>query len=103
MAVVTLVTLAQAKEHLRIDQDIMDADITLKLIAAEARVRRHIVGTEISALEEMDLELIKAAILVLLGTLDMQRASENTSGSDRDWLPAQVHQLLKPFRTPGVG
>lgn len=103
MAVTTLVTLAQAKEHLRIDQDLMDNDITLKLVAAEARVRRHIVGTDFATLEEMDLELIKAAILVMVGTLDMERASETTSGSDRDWLPAQVHQLLKPFRTPGIG
>lgn len=103
MAVTTLVTMAEAKEHLRIDQDIMDDDISLKLMAAEARVRKHCQGTDIDTLDEMDLQLIKAAILILLGTLDMQRASENTQPGDRFWLPAQVHQLLMPFRQPGVG
>lgn len=102
MAITTLVTLEEAKAHLRIDQDIMDADITLKLQAAEGLVRRHCEGTDFSDLADFDLSLIKAAILMLLGHLDRIRADEEVQPNDRFWMPPAVHQLLMPFRQPGV-
>lgn len=102
MAITPLVTLAEAKAHLRIDQDIMDDDIKLKLLAAEGRVRRHCEGTDIDGLDEMDQMIVKAAILMLVGYLDRIRANEDVAPDDRFWLPAGVSQLLVPFRQPGV-
>ncbi|VGQ11734.1 hypothetical protein SB5439_04989 [Klebsiella variicola] len=94
------VSLDEVKNHLRIDHDIFDNDLTLKLQAAEARVLAHCQGTDFNKLNDQEILLIKAAMLNLIGFMDRVRAGEERD--DKNYLPPSVHQLLMPFRTPGI-
>lgn len=100
-----LVTLAEAKDHLRYDHDAFDTDLTAKLLAAEVRVRKHcdtLDFSDLDALDPLDKMLVKAAILMMVGYLDRIRNGEEVQSQDRFWLPAAVHQLLVPYHTPAV-
>lgn len=94
------VSLQEAKEHLRIDHDLMDAELTLKITAATSRVIHHCQGTDFTQLSSEDETLIKAAILNLIGFMDRIRAEEETS--DKSYLPPSVQMLLMPFRHLGI-
>lgn len=98
----TFVELNEAKEHLRIDHDFMDADIILKVQAAHARVLHHLNGVEVDKLGETESALIKAAVLNVLGYLDRVRAEEIAETQDRFWLPPSAHSLLIPLRNLGI-
>lgn len=91
-----MITLEEAKEHLRIDHNGMDTDVMLKMKAAEARILLHLQGIDPSTLDDGQIALVKAAILNLLGYLDRVRAEEEIA--DRFWLPSSVHLLLIPLR-----
>lgn len=90
------VTLEEAKDHLRIDHDLFDAELSLKIMAATARVEAHCQGTDFNTLTPSQESLIKAAILNLVGVMDRIRAEEERG--DKDYLPPSVHMLLMPFR-----
>lgn len=97
-----IVTLEQAKAHLRIDHDSLDADIKLKLAGAEARILHHLDGLDLNKLKPDEIAIIRAAVLNLVGWLDRIRANEEATGDERFWLPATVHQLLMPLRQPAA-
>lgn len=92
--------LQEVKDHLRIDHDIFDQDLKLKMHAAQARVIAHCQGTDFTQLTPEQETLIKAAIFNLIGYMDRVRAAEE--GGDRGYLPPSVHLLLMPFRALGV-
>lgn len=94
------ISLEEAKDHLRIDHDLFDAELSLKITAATARVKAHCQGTDLDKLSSEQETLIKAAILNLIGFMDRIRAEEERG--DKDYLPPSVHMLLMPFRIPGV-
>ena len=98
----TLVTLQEAKDHLRIDFDSMDQDVALKLAAAESRVLFHLNGASVRTLRDEELALVRAAILNVLGYLDRVRAEEITETQDRFWIPPSAHSLLIPLRNLGI-
>lgn len=94
------IDLQEVKDHLRIDHDIFDADLSLKMVAAQARIVSHCQGTDFSKLSPEEETLVKAAILNLIGYMDRVRNGEESF--DRNYLPPFVHQLLMPLRSPGI-
>lgn len=94
------ITLQEVKDHLRIDHDIFDQDLQLKINAALYRVQAHCQGTDFSKLTTEQEYLIKAAVFNLVGYLDRIRAAEEVT--DRGYLPPSVHLLLAPFRELGI-
>jgi hypothetical protein len=73
----TVVTLDEAKAHLRVDGADDDADITLKLAAAEDDVSRYlgrpVPWTDADGVEVPVPAAVKAAILLVLGDLYANR------------------------------
>ena len=104
-----LVTLDQAKLHLRVDHDSDDDDITLKVHAASASVLSYLKDNALNyvdssgvALGEIPYEL-QAATLLLLGALYGNRGEDGgTSSGFSNYLPPAVVSLLYPLRVPTV-
>ncbi len=118
-----LVTLDQAKLHLRVDHDADDDDITLKVEAASAAVLDYVGDAQYLFLDtggdEIDLEdtsadqaalralhLARQATLMLLGEFYRNREPAATDAMpDRfgyGYLPRAVAALLTPLRTPTI-
>lgn len=111
-----LITLEQAKAHLRIDDADADDDLTLKVRAAEIMASEYI-GREIYP-DEVTLalavlagtagpypivcnDLIRAAILLTLGHL-WENREDNVVGAIVAELKVGAAQLLAPYRK-GMG
>lgn len=91
-----LVTVAQAKTHLRVDHQDSDADIHLKLDQASAIVMDYIRPPEEEWDEATAPPLIQAAVLLVLGELyDGSRAMG-------DPLTPGVKNLLRRYRDPAL-
>ena len=116
-----LVTLDEAKMHLRVDQDTEDDDIDLKLEAASAAVLAYVGDSQYLFLDtggdELDLEdtdqaglrarhLCRQATLLVLGEFYRNREPAATDVMpDRfgyGYLPRSVVALLTPLRTPTI-
>lgn len=113
-----LVTLEQAKAHLRSDTSDGDADLLLKVKAASRAVMNYISGGrrtlaftdsagavfEDSSGLALDIpEDVQDATLFVLGAMDANRNSD----SDKTWgdglyLPAPAKALLIPYRDPSL-
>lgn len=111
----TLVTLAEAKTHLRITTppgDPGDTDITAKLTAAEAIVFDYINTTATwrttSATWDATTlpQVVRAAILIQLGELSRFRGDEvdgdSPTRTDGEDLSPRVRELLRRQRDPVV-
>jgi hypothetical protein len=108
-----LVSLAQGKAHLRVDQDDEDLDITLKIHAASSAVLHYLKSSASTFLNEVgEVERdangdplnvpfeVAAATLLLLGFLYKDR-DENLDGAyEMGYLPKPVTALLYPLRAP---
>lgn len=110
-----LVSLEQARTHLRIDTSDGDTDLTLKIKGASRAVLEYIkngadpftdsTGEPYEDSNGVALgipEDVQSATLFLLGYLDRNRASDKDGGFDRGWLPDPVTALLCPYRTPSL-
>ena len=88
-----LITLEEAKAHLRYDVDDEDVYIQGLISTAEAVIKRHV--------DEYDEEnyALKQAGLLLIGYWDNRRNAEEED-SNSWYLPAPVLALLTPYRTP---
>ena len=109
-----LVTLAEAKAHLRIDDFDSDGnpgddDLTLKIMAASRAVLNYIgadqyfldsSGEPISTSAISLPDDISIATLLLVGDLYRNRDGDNTSGWSTSMLPTTVQVLLSPYRSP---
>src|SRR5262252_958820 len=112
MARSDLVTLEEAKDHLRVSGNRLNADIQAKLDASVAIVydylqRRDTVWN--AAMEDWTADTvplsIKQAILIQLGELDRRRgddANQDTPQADRDYLSPTVMALLQRHRDPAL-
>lgn len=104
----TIITLAVAKAHLLEDTTDRDADITLKLGAAEQAAMDYCNRTIYEDAESMGSDLdgvvinaaIKAAILLNLGHLCVNREGVDTV--QKQELPLGIRSLLQPYRI-GIG
>lgn len=110
-----LVTVEQAKAHLRIDDAQTAGDVELEgmVIAASRRVLRHI-DTEqdftdtdgdptldSEGVAEDVPEDVQIATLMLVGAMWRDREGDGEAWKDSGFLPPAVTTLLYPFRTPG--
>ena len=103
----TIITLETAKLHLKVDTTDRDADITLKLGAAEQAAMDYCnrtiygaegVGSDLDGVVIND--AIKAAILLNLGHLYVNREGVDTV--QKQELPLGIRSLLQPYRI-GIG
>lgn len=88
-----MITLAEAKSHLRIDGNLEDADVEMRLRMAAAIVDDYISPTSTS---RMNSDVEDAATLLVLGELYANRES-----SDSNPLSPSVRGLLERLRVPG--
>jgi hypothetical protein len=111
-----LVSLAQAKLHLRADSSTHeDADIELKILAASLAVLNYM-ETGADAFLDTDGQVptdtardpygvpedVRAATLILLGDFYRNRDGENNSEYEFGVLPRVVVSILYPYRTPSM-
>jgi len=101
-----LVTLTQAKAHLRItmpDGDPGDADLQLKLDQAEGVILNYLKGASGQAVDWVDPTTtpgpVSAAILLMLGRLYEQRGDDEEN-DERLW--TAIDRLLARYHTPGI-
>jgi hypothetical protein len=107
---IELVTLDEAKQHLRIDDDYGDTDLTLKIQGGSAAIlsyvqgsRQLIVADNTNALIEGEaLSRVKTALLVLLGMLDRNRGGEEEEKLKQGELPFSVSMLIYDLRRPSI-
>lgn len=106
---IELVTLDQAKEHLRIDDDAGDADLQLKIQAGSAAIlayvqgsRQLIVGSDASLIDGEPLRRTQTALLMLLGWLDRNRGGEEEEKLKQGELPFSVTMLIYDLRRPTI-
>lgn len=108
-----LVTLEEAKYHLRIDDSsgADDLDLELKIRGASAAVLRYIdaeqpfldsSGAPIDDSSGASLlpDDIRIATLLLIGDFYKEREGESNANWEYGFLPRSVLSLLYPYRTP---
>ncbi|MDR0215621.1 MAG: head-tail connector protein [Comamonas sp.] len=113
---VELVTLEQAKAHLRVTHDLEDADIQLKLNAATEMAVTYLDRAVYADQDTMDValasdtagpfpmvanDMVRAGILLLLGDLYANR-EETVTGTIATQLPTGARACLRPLRRMGV-
>lgn len=109
-----LVTLEEAKRHLRIDTDADDLDLTLKLYAASAAVLTYL-KSGADAFTDSAGDVIEdsagpvgvpfqvqAATLLMTGYLYKNRDEDADKAFQPGYLPAPVTALLYPLRDPSL-
>lgn len=112
---VMLVSLTQAREHLRVDSTDEDNDLTLKIHAASGAVLNYIrngadVFTDSAGdpiLDSNDSPIgipfeIQAATLLMLGYLYRDRDGDPDKAYEMGYLPRPVTALLYPYRVPSL-
>lgn len=112
---VMLVSLAQAKEHLRVDDADNDNDLILKIHAASAAVLNYIrngadVFTDSSGEPIVDSNGnpigipydVQAATLLMIGYLYRMRDNNEDGEFEMGYLPKPVTALLYVYRVPSL-
>jgi Phage gp6-like head-tail connector protein len=97
-----LVSLAEAKEHLKITWpagDPGDSDVQLKLDGAEAIIRDYLTKNDPTWTPSTVPEPIRHAILLQLGWMYVNRGDEDTNLDKNDIWPA-LKQILAPYHMP---
>lgn len=111
----SLVTLDQAKDHLRVDGPDGDADIQLKLNAAALMAVTYLDRAVYATQAEMDAaaaaldpgidplvadDMVRAGILIILGDLYANR-EDVVTGTIATQLPTGARACLRPLRRQG--
>lgn len=107
-----LVTLQQAKDHLRVDNDIQDNEIALYTEGASDAVMNYLTAMDVEAsdaymdsngeaIAELVPSVVKNATLIMIGYLMRHRDDNEGEAFDRGYLPKPVTALLFPLRDPG--
>lgn len=106
---IELVTLPQAKEHLRIDDDAGDADLLLKIQACSAVLLSYIQGSrdkvvdgDGNLIQGEPLLRMQESLLRLLGYLDRNRNGEEEEKLQQGELPFSVTMLIYDLRRPTI-
>jgi hypothetical protein len=112
---VMLVSLQQAKDHLRVDGSADDNDLTLKIHAASGAVLNYIrngadaftdsAGEAIVDSNDNPIGIpyeVQAATLLMLGYLYRMRDNNEGGEFEMGYLPKPVTALLYPYRVPSL-
>ncbi|EQA4182921.1 head-tail connector protein [Klebsiella pneumoniae] len=106
---IELVTLPQAKEHLRIDDDAGDADLLLKIQAGSAALLSYIQGSrdkvvdgDGNLIQGEPLLRMQESLLRLLGYLDRNRNGEEEEKLQQGELPFSVTMMIYDLRRPTI-
>lgn len=106
---IELVTLEEAKMHLRIDDDYGDPDLTLKIQGGSAAILSYIQGSRDLVVDGTGklvdgepLTRAQTALLVLLGYLDRNRGGEEEEKLKQGELPFSVSMLIYDLRKPTI-
>lgn len=106
---IELVTLKEAKMHLRIDDDYGDSDLTLKIQGGSAAILSYIQGSRALVVDDSGnlivgepLTRVQTAMLVLLGYLDRNRGGEEEEKLKQGELPFSVSMLIYDLRKPTI-
>lgn len=106
---IELVTLEEAKMHLRIDDDYGDSDLTLKIQGGSAAILSYIQGSRALVVDASGnliigepLTRVQTALLVLLGYLDRNRGGEEEEKLKQGELPFSVSMLIYDLRKPTI-
>lgn len=106
---IELVTLEEAKMHLRIDDDYGDSDLTLKIQGGSAAILSYIQGSRALVVDDVGnlidgepLTRVQTALLVLLGYLDRNRGGEEEEKLKQGELPFSVSMLIYDLRKPTI-
>ncbi|MHC5644232.1 head-tail connector protein [Escherichia coli] len=106
---IELVTLEEAKMHLRIDDDYGDSDLTLKIQGGSAAILSYIQGSRSLIVDDTGnlidgepLTRVQTALLVLLGYLDRNRGGEEEEKLKQGELPFSVSMLIYDLRKPTI-
>jgi hypothetical protein len=102
-----IVSLQEAKDHLRIDNDAEDADLTLKIQASSQIILDYLRKSESDYGEDSDgiLETptsVKMACLILVGILYRDRDGEESKNWNQGYLPFSVTALIYQLRNPAL-
>lgn len=113
-----LVTLTQARDHLRSDATADDTDLELKIKAASRAVLTYLKPAGVAALLEVDSsgdpiedsdgviedapEDLQLATLLLIGVFYRDREGTETANWTPGYLPGPVISLLYPYRDPAL-
>lgn len=100
-----IVSLEEVKQHLRIDYDEEDADLTLKIQAASQMILEYVKRSESDYDEDSDgiLEVpytMKMACLIMVGILYRDRDGVETKEWNQGYLPYSVTALIYNYRDP---
>ncbi len=93
----SIVTLAEVKEHLRYDDDSNDTNLEIYRKAAESAVLRY---TDVIHHVEPYPEEFRLAVLVFVGYYDKHRNAESDAPVNGNFMPQPVQSLLFTYRTP---
>ncbi|EPS5422797.1 TPA: phage gp6-like head-tail connector protein [Klebsiella michiganensis] len=106
---IELVTLPQAKEHLRIDDDAGDDDLLLKIQAGSAVLLSYIQGSrdkvvdgDGNLIQGEPLLRMQESLLRLLGYLDRNRNGEEEEKLQQGELPFSITMLIYDLRRPTI-
>lgn len=92
-----IITLTEAKLHLRYDDDDSDSLIEAYIEAAESAVLSYVTDEFANCQYPKQ---FKTAVLILLGYFDQHRNAEKETPINGNYLPQPVVSLLYPFRKP---
>lgn len=109
-----LVTLEQAKDHLRVDTDDGDNDLILKIRGASMSVMRYLKAQGAASFTDSAGDVIEdsngdaigvpedvqSAVLLMLGYLNRDRDADSDNAYTMGFLPPPVTALLYPLRKP---
>lgn len=92
------VTIEEARDHLRYDDDANDAMLTAYIKASEQAVKSYI-KKDVDPDSAHD---IKVAVLLMVGYFDSYRNIDKDMPTFSNYLPDPVRMMLMPYRKPTV-
>ncbi|UBX28474.1 head-tail connector protein [Arsenophonus apicola] len=106
---IEIVTLAEVKSHLRIDHDVLDADLQNKIASSSAAILDFIDywvqkndNDEVKIKDSQDFNRVKSAVLILIGILYRDPDGADKGLYPKGELPYPVVSLINSLHKPVI-